>query len=211
MPLTYNIALELNLNRKFAFLASLFVLLGVCSFCAFLKKQNIKLDHFFSLSNLENSLLTQSRFILMDVILIFFASFGVYLFILFRKSEVFSLNWFLYLVSACCFLSFAICVKFVGIIWLTLCLVVALHDYWWLLPDKTISSSKLFIQSLIYFGSFILLPFLIYLTIFYIHLTVLYKAGPHDTIMTSAFQASLDVCEFIQTSFSFYNKINSFF
>lgn len=29
---------------------------------------------------------------------------------------------------------------------------------------------------------------------FYIHLSILIKAGPHDNIMTSAFQASLEVC-----------------
>lgn len=34
--------------------------------------------------------------------------------------------------------------------------------------------------------------FFVYVTIFYIHLNVLYKAGPHDSIMTSAFQASLE-------------------
>ena len=129
----------------------------------------------------------------MDMILIFFATFGVYLFILFRKSKIYSFNWFAFLITSCCFLSFAVCVKFVGIIWLALCLVVSLYDYWWLLPNKSIASSKLFIQSLIYLTTFIILPSLIYMTVFYVHLTVLIKAGPHDTIMTSAFQASLDV------------------
>jgi len=37
-------------------------------------------------------------------------------------------------------------------------------------------------------------PAVIYLTIFYIHLAVLSRAGPHDSVMTSAFQASLEVC-----------------
>ena len=128
----------------------------------------------------------------MDTILIFFATFGVYLFILFRKSQLYSSQWFAYLVGACCFLSFGICVKFVGIIWLALCLSVALHDYWWLLPNKTIASSKLAAQALIYLATFLVLPCLIYLTVFYVHLSVLTRAGPHDTIMTSAFQASLD-------------------
>lgn len=39
---------------------------------------------------------------------------------------------------------------------------------------------------------FILLPIVFYCFIFYIHLSVLIKAGPHDNIMTSAFQASLE-------------------
>lgn len=32
----------------------------------------------------------------------------------------------------------------------------------------------------------------VYLGIFYVHLSILTKAGPHDSVMTSAFQASLE-------------------
>jgi dolichyl-phosphate-mannose-protein mannosyltransferase len=39
---------------------------------------------------------------------------------------------------------------------------------------------------------FTIVPISIYLAVFYVHLNVLNKAGPHDTIMTSAFQASLE-------------------
>lgn len=39
---------------------------------------------------------------------------------------------------------------------------------------------------------FLGIPLVVYLSIFYVHLKVLYRAGPHDSIMTSAFQASLD-------------------
>lgn len=37
-----------------------------------------------------------------------------------------------------------------------------------------------------------IIPLAIYAGLFYIHLGVLYKAGPHDSVMTSAFQASLE-------------------
>ena len=37
------------------------------------------------------------------------------------------------------------------------------------------------------------LPAAIYISTFYVHLTLLTKAGPNDDIMTSAFQASLEV------------------
>ena len=36
-------------------------------------------------------------------------------------------------------------------------------------------------------------PVAVYLAVFYAHLSVLTKAGPHDNVMTSAFQASLEV------------------
>ena len=40
----------------------------------------------------------------------------------------------------------------------------------------------------------VLLPIMLYLSVFYVHLSILYKAGPHDDMMTSSFQASLEVC-----------------
>ena len=39
----------------------------------------------------------------------------------------------------------------------------------------------------------VVLPAAIYISTFYVHLTLLTKAGPNDDIMTSAFQASLEV------------------
>lgn len=39
----------------------------------------------------------------------------------------------------------------------------------------------------------VVIPVAMYLSFFYVHLTLLYRSGPHDQIMTSAFQASLEV------------------
>lgn len=39
---------------------------------------------------------------------------------------------------------------------------------------------------------FTIIPICIYLGIFYLHLSTLHRAGPHDSVMTSAFQASLE-------------------
>ena len=44
-------------------------------------------------------------------------------------------------------------------------------------------------------------PAVIYVYIFYIHLTILTKAGPHDNVMTSAFQASLEVSRELGTGY----------
>ncbi|KAM6337030.1 protein O-mannosyl-transferase 1 isoform 4-T5 [Alca torda] len=38
----------------------------------------------------------------------------------------------------------------------------------------------------------VIIPVAMYLSFFYVHLTLLYRSGPHDQIMTSAFQASLE-------------------
>lgn len=42
-------------------------------------------------------------------------------------------------------------------------------------------------------AALVVLPILVYLLFFYIHLLLLYRSGPHDQIMSSAFQASLEV------------------
>lgn len=39
----------------------------------------------------------------------------------------------------------------------------------------------------------LIIPVFLYLLFFYIHLMLLYRSGPHDQIMSSAFQASLEV------------------
>lgn len=39
----------------------------------------------------------------------------------------------------------------------------------------------------------VVIPAVMYLLFFYVHLLLLYRSGPHDQIMSSAFQASLEV------------------
>ena len=39
----------------------------------------------------------------------------------------------------------------------------------------------------------VLIPLLVYISVFYLHLRILTNTGPHDDLMTSAFQASLQV------------------
>lgn len=43
------------------------------------------------------------------------------------------------------------------------------------------------------FLALVVLPLLLYLGFFYVHLNLLYRSGPHDQMMSSAFQASLEV------------------
>lgn len=42
-------------------------------------------------------------------------------------------------------------------------------------------------------AALLVVPALMYLSFFYVHLTLLCRSGPHDQIMSSAFQASLEV------------------
>lgn len=59
--------------------------------------------------------------------------------------------------------------------------------------DRAVTDLQLFMHLLIRTIVFISIPIGLYLGMFYIHLNTLYKAGPNDNIMTSAFQASLEV------------------
>ncbi|XP_073807071.1 protein O-mannosyl-transferase 1 isoform X2 [Danio rerio] len=69
--------------------------------------------------------------------------------------------------------------------------LAAVHT-WQLIGDRTLSHGKVMFQVLVRFLALVVLPVIIYLGFFYIHLTLLYRSGPHDQMMSSAFQASLE-------------------
>lgn len=61
----------------------------------------------------------------------------------------------------------------------------------WNRIDQAESSFKLCLSALWRLFILISIPFMVYVGVFYAHLAMLPKAGPHDSVMTSAFQASL--------------------
>lgn len=169
MPTAYHLMLVLGLKQSTAVLAGLLLLF-------------------------DNALLTQSRFILMESMLLFFSLFGILCVLKFRQqySRPYSLSWWFWLICSCISLTCSLCVKYVGFYSFCLGLAILGRDFWKVLSSPEISDKMLF---LLYVAqSFVLtvVPILVYLGVFYIHLRVLFKAGPHDSIMTSAFQASLD-------------------
>lgn len=169
VPTGYHLALELGLRHWSCSIAGLMLLF-------------------------DNALLTQSRFILMESILIQFSLMGLLCVLKFRKVmlQPLTLSWWIWLSLAAVNLTCALCVKYVGFYSLFLALVLIARDYWSLLPRKELS--KLVLWGHLLARLFVLLTVFgtVYLGIFYIHLSVLTKAGPHDAVMTSAFQASLD-------------------
>lgn len=62
-----------------------------------------------------------------------------------------------------------------------------------ILPDRKISNKILILKAAIKFITISILSMFLYVSVFYVHLQILRKAGPHDSVMTSAFQASLEV------------------
>lgn len=168
-PTMYYLTAELGLTHRTAILAGILIIV-------------------------ENAFLTQSRFMLMESILIWFSAFGVLAYLKFRKEQhrPFSLRWWSWLLLCSSSLTCAVCVKYVGIFSAFLILMLLALDYWKMIGDKTVTDYQLMVHLIARFIAVVILPVCIYLSVFYIHLSILIKAGPHDNIMTSAFQASLE-------------------
>ena len=119
----------------------------------------------------ENSLLTQSRFILMDSILLFMINFGLFAILKFRKKQPFTIAWFSWLFTSTTFLTFGLCVKFIGLSSLIIAFFIVFYDFWHLLPNKKIKSVNM--QLILTIHSFQLIIWLIaadfMVTKFYIH------------------------------------------
>lgn len=169
IPTTYHLMLEMGLTQWTSLLAALLFLF-------------------------DNALLTQSRFILMDSVLLFFSLFGVLSVIKLKKhlTQPFSIFWLIWIIFTSVSLTGALCVKYAGFYTCCLGVTVLLNEFWKILKSPKFSDMFLcinFFAQLIY-GLSVALA--VYLGVFYVHLSVLYKAGPHDSIMTSAFQASLE-------------------
>ncbi|XP_076220621.1 protein O-mannosyltransferase rt isoform X2 [Nomia melanderi] len=169
IPTAYHLILELGLKQWTAALAGILLLF-------------------------DNALLTQSRFILMESILMQFSLFGLICIMKFRKvmDQPMTLSWWIWLSLGIANLTCALCVKYVGLYSLILALFLIASDYWTLIPRKSLSSTVLYIHLIIRIIVIVGVICTVYLTIFYIHLSILSKAGPHDSVMTSAFQASLE-------------------
>ena len=167
VPVLYHLALNIGLTEKTAIITCLLYLL-------------------------ENTFLTQSRFLLMDSMQMFFSLTGLLFTLKARNEKPLSFPWTLSLLASSIFLSLGICVKFVGLYTLFASVILVLYDFWWLIPNEKIESVKLWIMSGVYFVAYTLIPIIVYIFIFWIHLSFLTRAGPHDNILTSAFQASLE-------------------
>uniref|UniRef100_A0A670KE71 Protein O-mannosyl-transferase 1 n=1 Tax=Podarcis muralis TaxID=64176 RepID=A0A670KE71_PODMU len=174
VPLAYQILVELHYSHFVAFGAALLFLL-------------------------ENSLITQSRLMLLESILIFFILLAVLSYLKFYNLQKQRSEWFhCYLFIDCCIHR----VKYMGLFTYILLLAIAGVHSWQLIGDQNLPnvSSKVpcvcimsLLCHLLARGlALVILPVAIYLSFFYIHLALLYRSGPHDQIMSSAFQASLE-------------------
>ncbi|TDG41810.1 hypothetical protein AWZ03_011767 [Drosophila navojoa] len=166
-PAVYHLLLEARLRRWSAALGGLLVVL-------------------------DNALLTQSRFILMESMLLLASTVGISFLLRFQRCSLGSLKWLSSGVAAALFLACAGCIKYVGFLAMGLAGYLLCRHLWKLLYDATLTNKQLWMHALSRLLLFVGIPLAVYLGVFYVHLTTLHRAGPHDTIMTSAFQASLE-------------------
>ncbi|XP_054249293.1 protein O-mannosyl-transferase 1 isoform X2 [Indicator indicator] len=170
VPLAYQILVEMHFSHCAALGAALLILL-------------------------ENSLITQSRFMLLESILIFFILLAVLSYLKFYnlpRNSSFSGSWWFWLLLTGAACSCAIGVKYMGLFTYLLLLALAGLHFWHMIGDQSFSNVSLICHFLARGLALLIIPLAMYLSFFYLHLTLLYRSGPHDQIMSSAFQASLE-------------------
>uniref|UniRef100_A0A673LJA2 Protein O-mannosyl-transferase 1 n=1 Tax=Sinocyclocheilus rhinocerous TaxID=307959 RepID=A0A673LJA2_9TELE len=180
------------------------------SFCiplAYLLVVELGYSHFSALGAcvillIENSLIVQSRFMLLESVLIFFLLLAVLSYLHFHKARNFKsafscqpsvtvmifalISWWFWLMICGVSCACGIGVKYMGMFTYILLLGLTAVHTWQLIGDRTLS------HVLVRFLALVVLPVIMYIGFFYFHLTLLYRSGPHDQTMSSAFQASLE-------------------
>ncbi|XP_063529348.1 protein O-mannosyltransferase 1 [Cydia strobilella] len=137
---------------------------------------------------LDNCFLAQSRFMLLECIQMLFGLCGVLCAIKSTKNNgASSVIWLC--ISAvslgCCF-----SVKYSGLYTYYLAVFIVGRQIWQRIGEMD-STMRLLFSALWRLLVLVALPLAVYVGVFYAHLAMLPRAGPHDSVMTSAFQASL--------------------
>ncbi len=136
----------------------------------------------------DNALLTQSKFILLDIFILFFGFSALYFYLICRDKNNDKKSLF-FLVTSAILAAFALSIKWTGLSFLGLIgllfLIDSFNEFW---PNKKIFNFKAFFLKLFIL---ILIPLIVYYIIFWIHFQLLYKSGPGDAFMSSQFQGTL--------------------
>ncbi|KAJ7180678.1 glycosyltransferase family 39 protein [Mycena filopes] len=148
--------------------------------------------------------ISQSRLILLDATLIFFLSLTMYSYVRFKKLRywAFSTEWWTWLILTGVFMACTWGSKVNGILAVVAIGIAVLIDLWEILDHRKEGNTmehfwRHFTARAV---GLILVPFVIYLSFFYIHFAVLTKSGPGDTFMSPAFQETLAGNEMLMNS-----------
>nr|XP_057927499.1 protein O-mannosyl-transferase 1 [Doryrhamphus excisus] len=141
---------------------------------------------------LDNGLIVQSRFMLLESVVIFFIMLAFFSYLRFHNAPTSSSVRYCWLLLSGTSCSAAVGVKYMGVFsYLLLVGVASLHT-WKLIGDRTVSALCVFVQCVCRGVCLCVVPVLLYVFWFYVHLSLLHRSGPHDQLMSPAFQASLE-------------------
>jgi len=155
----------------------------------------------------DNAHIAQSRLILLDATLIFFMSLTMYAYIRFRKLRYreFQSDWWTWLVLTGVFMACTWGSKVNGILTVVAIGLAVLIDLWDILDHNKNPSIDHFYR---HFGAraigLIVVPFVVYLSFFYVHFAVLTRSGPGDNFMSPEFQETLTGNEMLLNSQEIY-------
>ncbi|CAG9834515.1 unnamed protein product [Diabrotica balteata] len=138
-------------------------------------------------------LITLSQYILLDPLLLCFmmGSFMGAVKVSSQKTKEFSIKWWFWLTFTGIMLACCIAVKFVGLFVVLLVGLMTVSDLWRILGDMAKPVSHTLKNLLARALCLIVLPIILYITFFYIHLRVLNRSGNGDGFYSSAFQSQL--------------------
>ncbi|OZJ02805.1 hypothetical protein BZG36_04273 [Bifiguratus adelaidae] len=168
VPLAYESACQMGYSGHAALLSSIMILLDL-------------------------ALLTISRFILLDSMLLFFTCISLYCMLRFNnlKTKPFSMEWKAWLLLTGVSLGCVLSVKWVGLFAVALVGLQTIEDLWVMFGDLSIPKityAKHWVARII---GLIIVPFAVYMFSFYLHFAILSSSGPGDSQMSSLFQAHL--------------------
>ncbi|RKP11169.1 glycosyltransferase family 39 protein [Thamnocephalis sphaerospora] len=143
----------------------------------------------------DNALITQSRLILLDSMLMLFMIASIYSYVRFYKlrGAEFTAAWWFWMCATGVALGLTTSVKMVGLFAVALVGICVIWDLWIKLDYRNGLTmrqwSRHFFARAI---GLIYVPLFVYLISFYIHFAVLNKSGPGDDFMSTAFQRTLE-------------------
>lgn len=129
----------------------------------------------------ENSLLVQSRFILLDPFLLLFGFLALLAYFKYREEKK-----FLFLLFAGILSALSMSVKWTGTSFLGLIIILEIISIL-----KRVEGKRYLSIICKNFAAIVIVPLLIYFSVFIVHLELLKKSGPGDAFMSPAFQKTL--------------------
>jgi dolichyl-phosphate-mannose-protein mannosyltransferase len=142
----------------------------------------------------DNGHVTQTRLILLDAALVLFMALSLYTYVKFHQQRYreFSQQWWFWLLATGASLACTLGCKMVGLFTFMTVGAAVLWDLWGILDVKRNPSMSYFWRHFVYrVIGLIIVPFMIYLSFFWVHFKILKYSGPGDSFMSPQFQETL--------------------